>query len=204
MTSKAESYTLVKAARVFRRGCLVVPLAGIGLLFARLTLAQENHPHYTIVDRGPSLVRTLTETPGLNNHGDMAIWHSENASLMPGVLFHGTETIPIEGDKDFPLVYPSDINDRLTVVGTLQAAQDLRFTHAFKWSDKHMEILESVGGPYSSASAVNAAGDVVGAHRSATARSMQCCGTRNSRAISDSLAGAITALPTTSTIRAIS
>jgi probable HAF family extracellular repeat protein len=153
---------LLKAARVLRRGCLVVPLAGITLLFAPLTLAQENLPRYTVVDRGPSLVRTLTDTPGLNNHGDMAIWRSENASLMPGVVFRDKETISIEGDKNFTLVYPSDINDRLTVVGTLQAPQDLRFTHAFKWSDNHLEILESLGGPYSSALAVNAAGDVVG------------------------------------------
>jgi probable HAF family extracellular repeat protein len=162
MTSKAESYTLVKAARVFRRGCPVVPLAGIALLFTPWTLAQENHPRYTVVDRGPSLVRPLTDTPGFNNHGDMVTWHSENASLMPGMLFHGTETISIEGDKNFTLVYPSDINDRLTVVGTLQAPQDLRFTHAFRWSDNHLEILDSLGGPYSSASAVNAGGDVVG------------------------------------------
>jgi probable HAF family extracellular repeat protein len=153
---------LVKAARVFRRGCQVVPLAGIALLFAPWTLAQEGHPHYTVVDRGPSLVRPLTDTPGFNNHGDMVTWHSENASLMPGMLFHGTETISIEGDKNFTLVYPSDINDQLTVVGTLQAPQDLRFTHAFKWSDNHLEILDSLGGRYSSASAVNAGGDVVG------------------------------------------
>ena len=147
----------MKAARVFRRGYPVVPLAGIALLFAPWTLAQEGPPHYTVVDRGPSLVRPLNDTPGLNNHGDMVTWHSETASLMPGMLFHGTETISIEGDKNFTLVYPSDINDQLTVVGTLQAPQDLRFTHAFRWSDNHLEILDSLGGPYSSASAVNAA-----------------------------------------------
>ena len=140
----------------------LVLVAGITPGLAPLTLAQEVHPHYTVVDRGPSLVRTLTDTPGLNNLGDMAIWHAETASLMPGVVFHGKDTISIEGEKDYPLVYPSDVNDRLTVVGTLQAAQDLRFTHAFKWSDNKLEILESLGGPYSSASAVNAAGDVVG------------------------------------------
>ena len=127
-----------------------------------LTLAQQNHPSYSVVDRGLSLVRTLTDTPGLNNRGDIAIWHSVSASLMPGVVFRGNETITIEGEKNFTLVYPADINDRLTVVGTLQAPQDLRFTHAFKWSDNHLENLESLGGAYSSASAVNAAGDVVG------------------------------------------
>jgi hypothetical protein len=157
------------------------------MLFAPLTLAQQDHARYTVVDRGPSLVRTLTDTPGFNNHGDMATWHSENASLMPGVLFHGTETISIEGDKNFTLVYPSDINDRLTVVGSLQAPQDLRFTHAFKWSENHLEILESLG-----------------AHRSAAARNMQSCGGRNSPAISGCLREAITAVPATSTTRATS
>ena len=89
---------------------------------------------------------------------------------MPGVLFHGKETISIEGEKDFSLVYPADINDRLTVVGTLQEPQDLRFTHAFKWSNNQLEILEALGGAYSSATAVNAAGDVVGSAQTASAR----------------------------------
>ena len=143
-------------------------LAGITPVLAPLTLAQEVHSRYTVVDRGLSLVRTLTDTPGLNNLGDMTIWHAENASLMPGVIFHGTDTISIEGEKDFPLVYPADVNDRLTVVGTLQAAQDLRFTHAFKWSDNKLEILDSLGGPYASAFAINAAGDVVGSAETAS------------------------------------
>jgi probable HAF family extracellular repeat protein len=115
-------------------------------------------------------VRALTDTPGFNNHGDLATWHSETASLMPGVVFHGKETISIEGEKNFTLVYPSDINDRLTVVGTLQAPQDLRFTHAFKWSDNKLEILDSLGGAYSSASAVNAAGDVVGSAQTSSGK----------------------------------
>jgi probable HAF family extracellular repeat protein len=92
----------------------------------------------------------------------MAIWRPVSASLMPGVVFHGEETIAIDGEKDFSLVYPADINDRLTVVGTLQAPQDLRFTHAFKWSNDHLEILQPLEGAYCSASAVNAAGEVVG------------------------------------------
>jgi probable HAF family extracellular repeat protein len=145
---------------------LVVLLARVALVMimglGRWSPAQEVHQRYTVVDRGPALVRTLTDTPGLNNHGDMAIWHAESANLMPGLVFHGKETIAIEGEKNFSIVYPSDLNDRLTVVGTLQGTQDLRFTQAFKWSDNKLEILDSLGGPYSSASAVNAVGDVVG------------------------------------------
>lgn len=137
-------------------------LLGIAAVAGQLTLAQQAQPHYTVVDRGLSLVRTLTDTPGLNNQGDIAIWHSVSASQMPGMIFHGQQTLSIEGEKDFSLVYPADINDRLTVAGTLQQPQDLRFTLAFKWSDHRLEILHSLGGPYSSATAVNAAGDVVG------------------------------------------
>lgn len=148
----------------------VILLAGLGLIAAPFTLAQdvhqppaqEVHPRYTVVDRGPALVRTLTDTPGFNNRGDVAIWHSVTASEMPGWVLRGTDTISIEGDKDFSLVYPADINDKLTVVGTLQRPQDLRFTQAFKWSNDHLQILKSLGGPYSTASAINAAGDVVG------------------------------------------
>jgi probable HAF family extracellular repeat protein len=140
----------------------VVLLAVSPFFLASLTVAQEVHAQYTVLDRGQSLVRTLIDTPGLNKDGDMVIWHSDTASQMPGVLFHGKETISIEGEKNFTLVYPSDINDRRTVVGTLQIPQDLRFTQAFKWSDSKLELLESLGGPYSAALALNAAGNVVG------------------------------------------
>jgi probable HAF family extracellular repeat protein len=154
----------------------VILLSGLGLIAAPFTLAQEVHPppaqevhqsaapevhpRYAVVDRGPALVRT--DTPGFNNRGDVAIWHSVTASEMPGWVLHGKDTISIEGDKDFSLVYPADINDRLTVVGTLQQPQDLRFTQAFKWSNDHLQLLKSLGGAYSTAGAINAAGDVVG------------------------------------------
>jgi probable HAF family extracellular repeat protein len=143
----------VKAATVFLTTVIIL---------ARLASAQGIQPRYTVVDQGLSLVRTLTDTPGLNNQGDIALWHSVTASLMPGLVVHGKETISIDGEKDFSLVFPADLNDQLTVVGTLQQPQDLRFTHAFKWSNHHLEILESLGGPYSTAAAVNAAGVVVG------------------------------------------
>jgi probable HAF family extracellular repeat protein len=145
---------LVKAITVFLSIAASLPL---------LTSGQEVHPRYTAVDQGPSLVRTLTDTPGLNNRGDVATWHAVTASESPGlVILHDKETMSIEGEKDFSLVYPADINNQLTVVGILQQPQDLRFTHAFKWQDHHLQILESLGGPYSSASAVNAAGQVAG------------------------------------------
>jgi probable HAF family extracellular repeat protein len=148
------SWTLAKAVTVFFSIAAGLPL---------LTSGQVVQPRYTVVDQGPSLVRTLTDTPGLNNRGDVATWHSVTASEAPGlVILHSNETMSIEGEQDFSLVYPADINDRLTVVGTLQQPQDLRFTHAFKWSDHHLQILPSLGGPYASAAAINAAGDVVG------------------------------------------
>lgn len=145
----------MKAARVLL-------LAGLLTGLAPMTFAQEVNAQYTVIDKGLSLVRTLTDTPGLNNHGDIAIWHPISASLMPGIVFHGNETIDIPGDKDFSFVYPADINDRLTVVGILQQPQDLRFTHAFKWANHQLEILETLGGPYAAATAINAAGDVAG------------------------------------------
>ena len=133
-----------------------------------LASAQQGRANYTVVDQGPSLVRTLTDTPGLNNQGDIAIWHSVSASLMPGLVLHAGHTISIEGNQDFSIVYPADINDLLTVVGTLQRPQDLRFTQAFKWSEGHLQILPSIGGPYSSARAVNAGGEAVGQAQTAS------------------------------------
>lgn len=115
-----------------------------------------------MVDRGPSLVRTLADTAGLNNRGDVAIWHSVSASQMPGVVMRGQDSISIEGPKGFLLVYPADINDQMVVAGTVQADLDLRFTHAFRWTNHKMELLESLGGPYSTGLAINAAGVVAG------------------------------------------
>jgi probable HAF family extracellular repeat protein len=144
----------VKSATVFLAIAASLPLLASG---------QVVQPRYTAVDQGPSLVRTLTDTPGLNNRGDVATWHAVTASQSPGlVILHSKETMSIEGDKDFSLVYPADINDQLTVVGILQQPQDLRFTHAFKWSKDHLQILDSLGGPYASAAAINASGEIVG------------------------------------------
>jgi probable HAF family extracellular repeat protein len=144
----------VKSATVFLAVAASLPLQASG---------QVVQPRYIAVDQGPSLVRTLTDTPGLNNRGDVATWHAVTASQSPGlVILHNKETMSIEGEKDFSLVYPADINDQLTVVGILQQPQDLRFTHAFKWSDDHLQILDSLGGPYALAAAINASGDIVG------------------------------------------
>jgi probable HAF family extracellular repeat protein len=141
---------------------MILLLAGLSTGSTPVASAQEVHARYTVVDKGMSLVRPLTDTPGLNNHGDIAIWHPISASSLPGIILRGDETITIPGDKDFSFVYPADINDRLTVVGIVQQPQDLRFTHAFKRSDNHLETLDAVGGQYSAATAINAAGDVVG------------------------------------------
>ncbi len=134
----------------------------LGWLSAASAFAQQAAPRYTVVDRGLALVRMLADTPGLNNRGDVAIWHSISASQMPGVVMHGQDFISIEGAKGFPLVYPADINDQMVVAGTVQAELDLRFTHAFRWANHQMDLLASLGGPYSTGLAINAAGVVAG------------------------------------------
>jgi probable HAF family extracellular repeat protein len=124
--------------------------------------AQQAAPRYTVVDLGLSLVRTLIDTPGLNNLGDVAIWRPVSPSQMTGVILHGHETIGMEGPNGFPLIYPADLNDQMVVAGTVQAQQDLRFTHAFRWKDHKLEMLESLGGPYSTGLAINSAGAIAG------------------------------------------
>jgi probable HAF family extracellular repeat protein len=119
------------------------------------------------VDRGFSLVRNITDTPGLNNHGDVTIWHPVTASEMPGVVMHGQQTATIEGPKDFPLVYPADINDQMVVAGSVQAQADLRFTHAFRWTNNRLELLDALGGPYSIGLAINASGVIAGSAQAA-------------------------------------
>ena len=129
--------------------------------------AEETRPvpvpyRYTILDRGPSLVRTLVNTPGLNARGDLAIWHPLNAGTMIGMIFHGTEKTEFSGTKEFSLVYPADINDSMVVAGSIQKPEDLRFTRAFRWANGTLEPLEALGGPYSTGNAINSAGDIAG------------------------------------------
>ena len=132
------------------------------LMSLPLATAQTSMTHYTIIDRGPTLVRTLINTPGLNAHGDLAVWHATQPSLMEGEVFHDREDLHIVSQKEYSLVYPADLNDRLMVVGSLQSPQDIRFTRAFLWSQNQLQMLPSIGGPYSAADAINASGDVVG------------------------------------------
>jgi probable HAF family extracellular repeat protein len=139
----------------------------VAALFSCLTggffsCAQAAAPRYTVIDRGPSLVRTLVETPGFDPHGDLALWHPGSAGIMQGVVYHDRQTLEFSGEKEFSLVFPADLNDHLTVVGSVQAPQDLRFTRAFKWTENHLEILPSIGGPYSAASAINESGKIAG------------------------------------------
>jgi probable HAF family extracellular repeat protein len=175
VTASRSTFDPARTFPDFGRKCL--PLLGCLLLTGSVALrAQTPAPiptvpaaavpassvKYTIIDRGPSLVRTLVNTPGLSPHGDLAVWDHPQASLIQGIVFHGKESLPILGEKDFSLVFPADINDSLTVVGSLQIPQDLRFTRAFQWSDNHLEMLDSIGGTYSAANAINEAGEIVG------------------------------------------
>ena len=155
----------MRSAPLSSAGVAFVSLAALlmaaSMAFAQAA-AQTSPPHYTIIDRGPTLVRTLINTPGLNAHGDLAVWHTTKPSLMDGEVFHDREDLQILGEKDYSLVYPADLNDRLMVVGTLQLPQDIRFTQAFVWTKEHLVTLPSIGGPYSAANAINESGDVVG------------------------------------------
>jgi probable HAF family extracellular repeat protein len=142
--------------------CRILWLAALVVAAVHGSRAQAGPPHYSIEDRGLSLVRTLVNTPGLNSHGDLAIWDPQAAGAMKGVVYHGQDKTGFTGDKDFSLVYPADINDQEMVAGSLQMPQDLRFTRAFRWSHGTLEVLDSLGGSYSAGNAINNAGHVAG------------------------------------------
>ena len=124
--------------------------------------APTSMPRYTIADRGQSLVRTLVNTPGLNEQGALAIWKAAPTGVIKGIVVSPAATQNIVGTDQFPFVYPADINGSSTVVGLLQRPQDLRFTRAFKWSHGELKVLPNLDGLYASATAINAAGSVVG------------------------------------------
>src|ERR1700760_4383067 len=60
--------------------------------------AQATPVRYTVLDRGPSLVRTLINTPGLNNHGDFATWHAVSPSVMQGAVIGRQESTYFHSD----------------------------------------------------------------------------------------------------------
>jgi probable HAF family extracellular repeat protein len=130
--------------------------------------AQAMPVRYTVLDRGPSLVRTLTNTPGLNNHGDFATWQAVSPSVTQGAIIGRRKSIYFQSEGRYALVYPADINDVHVVTGSVQAPQDLRFTQAFRWSDNKLEILQTLGGPYAAGNAINNHGIVTGYSQTAT------------------------------------
>jgi probable HAF family extracellular repeat protein len=145
----------------------------IGLLcspfaFAAKAGAQAMPLRYTVLDRGPSLVRTLTNTPGLNSHGDFATWHVISPSVTQGAIIGRRESTYFQSEGRYALVYPADINDELVVTGSVQAPQDLRFTQAFRWSHNKLELLQTLGGPYAAGNAINNHGIVTGYSQTAT------------------------------------
>ncbi len=127
-----------------------------------LCAGQAPPATYKVIDLVPSLVRTIVETPGLNDRGEVAFWHSVNGNTVQGVLLQGTESTEIVGLPGFPVVYPADISADGTIVGQLQAAQDIRFTRAFTWRQGELQILAPLDGGITSAAAINRKGKIVG------------------------------------------
>jgi probable HAF family extracellular repeat protein len=124
--------------------------------------AQAMPVRYTVLDRGPSLVRTLINTPGLNNRGDLATWHPVSPSVMQGAIIGRKGSTYFRGDGRYTLVYPADINDEFVVTGSVQAPQDLRFTQAFRCSHSKLELLQTLGGPYAAGNAIDNHGVITG------------------------------------------
>ena len=127
-----------------------------------LSAGQIEAARYRILDLGPSLVRTLAHTPGLNDKGDAAVWRTLNGNDVHSMLLQGAQATELPGMGKFSVVYPADINNDGTIVGLLQDPQDMRFTQAFRWRHGKLQALPSLNGKYASATAVNLQGNVVG------------------------------------------
>ena len=122
----------------------VIGLA-VGFLCCRSGSGQATRPAFTIEDRGPSFVRTLANTPGLNTRGDFATWHARETGPTQGVIFTSSGLVELAGTTEYPVVFPADLNDDLEVVGSLQATQDLRFTQGFRWANGRLALLSTLG-----------------------------------------------------------
>ncbi|WP_161557463.1 DUF3466 family protein [Acidisarcina polymorpha] len=147
---------------IMRSTCVVLWSLGASSALTHC-LGQSAPPRYKVLDLGPSLVRTLVDTPGLNARGDVALWRSTNGNDIQAFLLQTTHAVEIPGLRDFPLVFPADISNDETVVGLVQASGDMRFTRAFRWKPgQHPEILPPLNGKASDATANNAAGEIVG------------------------------------------
>jgi probable HAF family extracellular repeat protein len=144
-----------------------LPLLASGVLLGlcipgRECAAQAPQPSYKIVDLGPTLVRAVVDTPGLNDHGDAALWLSVDGSRTHAVLLNGTQSTEIEGIPGFTVVYPTDISNSGTIVGALQDPRDMRFTRAFRWDSGKLQLLKPLDGKDFAANAINQHGEIVG------------------------------------------
>jgi probable HAF family extracellular repeat protein len=146
----------------------LLSLLSSSFAFTVETGAQAMPVRYTVLDRGPSLVRTLINTPGLNNHGDLATWHPVSPSVMQGAIVRRQGSTYFRSDGRYTLVYPADINDELVVTGSVQVPQDLRFTQAFRWSHNKLVLLQTLGGQYAAGNAIDSRGIVTGYSQTVT------------------------------------
>ena len=133
--------------------------------------AQENPapepkstPIYHIVDAGLIIARAVDERPGLNAAGQVAAWTTVQRSSSQADLRHSDQTSAIlSGLPSDSNSFAFGINSAGIVVGIIESAADMRFTHAFAWSAGNLHILPTLGGDYGVARSVNDSGLIAGA-----------------------------------------
>ena len=121
-------------------------------------------PKYHIADAGLIIARAVDERPGFNAVGEVAAWTTVERSSSKADLRHSGEiTTILSGLPSDSNSFSFGINKNGVVVGIIESSSDMRFTHAFAWSNGTLRILPTLGGEYGLAKSVNDSGLVVGA-----------------------------------------
>ena len=104
----------------------------------------------------------LSRHTGIERAGNVAFWRSANGKELHGILLRGEQAAEITGLPGFPIVFPADLDNDDTVVGLLQAPDDMRFTRAFRWRQGKLQLLQPLDGQNTDATAINRRGEIVG------------------------------------------
>ena len=121
-------------------------------------------PKYRIVDTGLIIARAVDERPGFNAAGEVAAWSTVQRSSSQADFRRSAEPASIlSGLPDDSNSYAFGLNKAGVVVGVIESAADMRFTHAFEYSGGVLKVLPTLGGQYGLARSINDSGLVVGA-----------------------------------------
>ncbi len=146
----------------WRRSALLVGLLAAVCWGGAGRTQVENPVRYAIADLG-LLPRSVNDIGlALNANGVAAGWRGETSGRARACVWRQGAAQELGLLAGYTETYAAAINANEQVVGLAKAPGDARFCRAFLWEKGRLRDLGALGGQYSSARALNDAGQIVG------------------------------------------